>query len=74
MGNQAAEHENKIIAIDPYVSFGRPIIDGTGIPAREIADRFLGGDTIAQLKEDFGRTETEIEYALRWETAQAADA
>jgi uncharacterized protein (DUF433 family) len=72
VGNQAAEHESKIIAIDPYVSFGRPIIDGTGIPTREIADRFWGGDTIAQLKEDFGRTETEIEYALRWETAQAA--
>jgi len=74
VGNQAAEHESKIIAIDPYVSFGCPIIDGTGIPAREIVDRFLGGDTIAQLKEDFGRTETEIEYALRWETAQTAHA
>jgi len=74
VGNQAAEQESKIIAIDPYVSFGRPIIDGTGIPTREIADRFWGGDSIAQLKEDFGRTETEIECALRWETAQAAHA
>jgi uncharacterized protein (DUF433 family) len=72
VGNQAAEHESKIIAIDPYVSFGRPIIDGTGIPTREIADRFWGGDSIVQLKEDFGRTEIEIEYALRWETARAA--
>jgi uncharacterized protein (DUF433 family) len=72
VGNRAAEQESKIIAIDPYVSFGRPIVDGTGIPTREIAERFWGGDTIAQLKEDFGRTETEIEYALRWETARAA--
>jgi uncharacterized protein (DUF433 family) len=63
---------SKIVAIDPYVSFGRPIIDGTGIPTREIVSRFLGGDSISTLVEDFGRTHAEIEDALRWEEAQVA--
>jgi uncharacterized protein (DUF433 family) len=67
-----SEHNEKIVAIDPYVSFGRPIINGTGIPTVEIAERFFGGDSISDLIEDFGRTQTEIEYAIRWENAQQA--
>jgi len=69
-----SEHSEKIVAIDPYISFGRPIINGTGIPTAEIAERFFGGDSISDLIEDFGRTQTEIEYAIRWENAQIAQA
>ena len=29
---------------------------------------------MADLMEDFGRTQTEIEYAIRWENAQIAQA
>ena len=74
IGTKIIEQDSKIIAIDPYVSFGRPIIDGTGIPTEEIAERFWAGDSISDLIEDFGRTQEQIEYALRYETEQLKQA
>jgi uncharacterized protein (DUF433 family) len=64
------EDKTKLIAIDPFVSFGRPVITGTGIPSEAIAERFVGGDSIADLVEDFGRTVEEIEHAIRYQQAQ----
>ncbi len=61
---------NRVIAIDPYVSFGRPIINGTGISTDAIADRFWGGDDIDVLAKDFDRPLPEIQAALRYEHAQ----
>jgi len=63
---------NRTIVIDPYTSFGRPVIVGTGIPTEAIAQRFWGGDSIEDLIKDFGRTEAEIQFALRYEHAQLA--
>ena len=60
----------KVIAIDPFVSFGRPVISGTGIPSEAVAERFLGGDSIADLAEDFDRPIDEIEQAIRYQQAQ----
>jgi uncharacterized protein (DUF433 family) len=75
VGSQIIETDkSKLIAIDPLISFGRPVITGTGIPTEAIADRFWGGDTIDELMEDFGRNKTEIEYALRYERAQLVQA
>jgi len=74
IGRQVKEHDVKIVAIDPYVSFGRPIINGTSIPTTEIADRIWGGDDLIDVMEDFGRSETEVLYAVRWEHAQAVHA
>jgi uncharacterized protein (DUF433 family) len=62
----------RVIAIDPYISFGRPIIDGTGISTDAIADRFWGGDDIAILAKEFDRPEKDIQLALRYEHAQLA--
>jgi hypothetical protein len=31
----------KIVVIDPRLSFGRPVVDGTGVPIAEIAERSL---------------------------------
>jgi uncharacterized protein (DUF433 family) len=64
------EDKTKLIAIDPFVSFGRPVITGTGIPSEAIAERFAGGDSIADLVEDFGRSVEEIEHAIRYQQAQ----
>lgn len=72
VGNRVMEQDSRIIAIDPYVSFGRPIINGTGIPTDSIADRFWGGDSIDVLVQEFNRPKIEIEYALRYENAQVA--
>jgi uncharacterized protein (DUF433 family) len=62
-------HEPKIISLDPRVRFGRPVIAGTSIPTLEIAERFLAGDSSADLAEDYGRPVPEIEEAIRCELA-----
>lgn len=71
VGKMVIEQDRKVVAIDPYVSFGRPVINGTGITTDAIADRFWGGDTMESLMEDFQVDKTAIEYALRYENAQA---
>jgi uncharacterized protein (DUF433 family) len=74
IGNEVIDQDSRLIAIDPYVSYGRPVINGTGIPTDAIAERFWGGDSIDELVEAFGRTKTEIEFAIRYERAQVSQA
>jgi uncharacterized protein (DUF433 family) len=63
----------KVVCIDPYVSFGRPVLAGTGIPTMVIANRCKAGETVDQLAADYGRSRLEIEDAIRCElTAEAA--
>ena len=59
--------EPKVVAIDPYVSFGRPILVGTGIPTAVIADRYKAGESIHALAEDYERPPRDIEEAIRCE-------
>lgn len=63
----ALMNEPKIISLDPRVRFGRPVIAGTSIPTAEIAERFRAGDSFAELAEDYGRPQKEIEEAIRCE-------
>jgi len=66
----AAEHvadEPRIIAIDPRVAFGRPVITGSRIPTAEIAERFKAGESLKDLSADFRRSIEEIEEAVRVE-------
>jgi uncharacterized protein (DUF433 family) len=74
IGSEVIDQDSKVIAIDPYVSYGRPVEDGTGIATDAIAERFWGGDSIDELVEAFGRTKTEIEFAIRYERAQISQA
>jgi uncharacterized protein (DUF433 family) len=59
--------EPKVVVIDPYVSFGRPVLVGTGIPTATIADRYKAGESIDELAQDYGRPRLEIEEAVRCE-------
>jgi uncharacterized protein (DUF433 family) len=61
--------ENKSVVIDPYISFGNPVIAGTGIPTSIIAERFSAGESITGLSKDYGRETFEIEEAIRYERA-----
>jgi uncharacterized protein (DUF433 family) len=61
------KEEPKLVVIDPLVSFGRPVLAGTGIPTAIIAERFTAGDSIDELAEDYGRKEAEIQEAIRYE-------
>ena len=62
----------RLIAIDPAVAFGRPVIVGSRVPTSEIAERFQAGESPSELAEDFGRTEEEVWEAIRCEFPTAA--
>ncbi|MBX3266516.1 MAG: DUF433 domain-containing protein, partial [Acidobacteria bacterium] len=66
---RAATHaeDPKIVAINPRIAFGKPVIDGTGIPTSIIAERYKTGESIAEIAQDYGRQQTEIEEAIRCE-------
>jgi len=55
------------VVINPYVSFGKPVIVGTGLPTRVVAERFKAGDSIPQIAANYGRKEEEIDDAIRYE-------
>jgi uncharacterized protein (DUF433 family) len=63
--NGTAQPRN--VVINPYVSFGKPVIAGTGLPTRVVAERFKAGDSIPQIAADYGRKEEEIDDAIRYE-------
>lgn len=61
--------DNRPIAIDPQISFGRPVIVSRGISTGAIAERIDAGETAAELADDYGLSEREIEEAVLYEHA-----
>jgi len=61
------EESPKSVVMDPRIQFGRPCIAGTGIPTSVIAERYMLGDSIAELAEDYAQKTLDIEEALRYE-------
>jgi len=59
--------EPRVVVIDPYRSFGRPVLVGTGIPTAIIAERYKAGESVDELAEDYGRQRLDIEEAIRCE-------
>jgi len=59
--------EPRAIVIDPFVSFGRPVLSGTGIATAVVAERFKAGEPLESLAEDYGRSLLEIQEAIRCE-------
>jgi uncharacterized protein (DUF433 family) len=64
--------EPKLILISPSLSFGKPVIAGTGISTAVIASRFNARESIPDLASEYGLEETQIEEAIRWETRATA--
>jgi len=63
----------KVIVIDPRVSFGRPVLVGTGIRTTIVAERYKAGESVEDLAKDYGRERLDIEEAIRCElSAEAA--
>ena len=61
------KEEPRAVVIDPQISFGRPVLVGTGIPTAVIAERYKAGESMDALAEDYGRQRFEIEEAIRCE-------
>lgn len=57
----------RIVAINPRIAFGKPVIAGTGIPTSIIAERYKTGESIAELADDYRRQPFEVEEAIRCE-------
>jgi uncharacterized protein (DUF433 family) len=64
--------EPKVIVIDPWISFGRPTITGTGITTAIIAERYKAGESVDELAEDYGCQRGHVEEAVRCELDLAA--
>ena len=64
--------EPKAIVIDPRISFGRPVLAGSGIPTAVIAERYKAGESVDELADDYGRKRLEIEEAIRCELDERA--
>jgi uncharacterized protein (DUF433 family) len=62
------DEQPRFIVIDPRASFGRPRIDGTGIPTTAIYERYLAGDSPEHLAKDYERDLAEIHEAIRCES------
>lgn len=73
-GTEISEDDYAPIVVNPEVCFGRPVIAGTGIPTDVIADRYLGGDSIEKIAEDYDLSEEHIRAALRFERVREAHA
>lgn len=60
---------NRPIAIDAQIAFGRPVIVSRGISTGAIAERIDAGETTTALAEDYGLSVQEIEEAVLYERA-----
>ena len=60
-------NEPMLVVIDPYISFGRPVVVGTGIPTDVIAERYKAGESIGELAADYSCKGSAIEEAIRCE-------
>lgn len=73
MGPEAPlEKMPRLVMVDPRVAFGRPVIAGTRVTTRILAERFQAGDTTVDMSEDYGITREVIEGAIAYETRLAA--
>lgn len=61
----------KVIVIDPNISFGRPVIAGTGIPTKVLADRYEAGDSVDLLAMDYDCDRPLIQTAIDYELKSA---
>ncbi len=57
------------IAIDPRLSFGRPIVISQGISTAAIVERIDAGETVDDVAADYGLSTTDIEHAIVYERA-----
>lgn len=61
--------DEKLIAIDPAIQFGRPVIIRKGISTAIIAERVDAGEALKDIASDYDLEEKEIEIAIRYERA-----
>ncbi len=53
------------VVVDPLRAFGLPLITSGGARVEDLVDRFVAGDSVADLVDDFGVCEPEVEDVIR---------
>ncbi|MEY2539479.1 MAG: hypothetical protein QOG67_3219 [Verrucomicrobiota bacterium] len=71
-GKDQKGDQPKMIAIDPYVCFGRPTIRGRGVSTSIIAERYKAGESIEGLADEYGCQQIQVEAAVQCERARSA--
>ncbi|MFY9820694.1 MAG: DUF433 domain-containing protein [Thermoanaerobaculia bacterium] len=59
----------RIVAVDPKIAFGRPIISGKGVRTLTIVERLDAGEERSAIAADYGLEEREIDEAILYESA-----
>jgi uncharacterized protein (DUF433 family) len=60
------------VVIDSRIAFGQLVIVGTGIPTQIVAERYVAGDSIEELADDYNCARNLIEEAIRCEIPYSA--
>jgi uncharacterized protein (DUF433 family) len=60
------------VIVDPHRAFGMPLVLHGGARVEDLVDRFVAGDSLADIAEDFGVPEPEVEDVVRVATRAAA--
>ena len=60
------------IVLNPAINFGRPCLARLGVGTDAIAARFMAGEKISDLAQDYGATPDEVEETIRWHERLAA--
>ena len=67
-------YEQAEVIVDTRRAFGLPLVVHGGARVEDLVDRFVAGDTLADIAEDFGVPEEEVEDVIRVATRAAAAA
>ena len=57
------------IAIDPRISFGRPVVASRAISTASIVERIDAGESVTDIAADYGLSKEEVEQAVVYERA-----
>jgi uncharacterized protein (DUF433 family) len=60
------------VVVDPSVAFGLPLVVRGGARVEDLVDRFVAGDSVADIADDFGVPADEVEAVIRVATRTAA--
>jgi uncharacterized protein (DUF433 family) len=64
--------EPRSIVVDPRISFGRPVLARTGIPASTVVSRLKAGESLDSIAFDYGITPEQVTDAIRCALPAAA--
>jgi uncharacterized protein (DUF433 family) len=60
------------VAVDPKIAFGLPLVVRGGARVEDLVDRFVAGDRLADIADDFDIRPEEVEDVIRVATRTAA--